>query len=137
MSRETLNLTPALYDDLVEVSVREPPLLRRLREETAAMPNSNMQISPDQGQFLAWLVRTLGAKRIIELGVFTGYSSLWMALAMPEDGRLVGCDISERVTAMARRYWKEAGVADRIDLRIAPALNTLDTLIAAELGRAS
>jgi predicted O-methyltransferase YrrM len=131
MSRGTINLTPELYAYLLRVSVREPDVLRRLREETAAMPNAEMQVSPDQGQFMALLVRLLGATRIIELGVFTGYSSLWMALAMPDGGRLIACDVNEDWTAVARRYWKEAGVESRIELRLAPALQTLDGLIAA------
>jgi caffeoyl-CoA O-methyltransferase len=131
MSRETLNLTPAVYQYLLDISLREPPILRRLREETAAHPNANLQISPDQGQFMALLVKLMGARRIIEVGVFTGYSSLWMALALPDDGRLVACDVNREWTGIARRYWDEAGIGHKVDLRLAPALDTMDALIAA------
>lgn len=130
MSRGTINLTGELYAYLLRASVREPELLGRLRTETAKMPNAEMQISPDQGQFLALLLRLMGARRIIELGVFTGYSSLWMALALPADGQLLACDVNEEWTAVGRRYWREAGVDGRIELRLAPALETLDGLIA-------
>jgi predicted O-methyltransferase YrrM len=131
MTRGTINLTAEVYAYLLEHSVRETDVLRRLREETAPMPNAEMQISPDQGQFMAFLIRSMQAQRIIELGVFTGYSSLWMALALPENGRLVACDVNEAWTAIARRYWQEAGVSSRIDLRLAPAIQTLDAMIAA------
>ncbi len=131
MSRKTLTLTDELYDYLLSVSSREPEVLRRLREETAAHPRAAMQIAPEQGQFMALLVRLLGARKALEIGVFTGYSSLAVALALPPGGRLVACDVSEEYTAVARRYWAEAGVADRIDLRLAPALETLDALLAA------
>src|SRR5690606_34505952 len=126
MSRETLNLTPAVYQYLLDISLREPPSQRRLREETAAHPNANLQISPDQGQFMALLVKLMGARRIIEVGVFTGYSSLWMALALPDDGRLVACDVNREWTGIARRYWDEAGIGHKVDLRLAPALDTMD-----------
>lgn len=129
MSRETLNLTPALYEYLQSVSVREDSVLARLREETAAMPQANMQIGPEQGQFMALLAKLIGAKRCIEVGVFTGYSSLCVARAMPPEGRLIACDISEEFTRIARRYWEEAGVADRIDLRIGPAKTTLEAML--------
>jgi caffeoyl-CoA O-methyltransferase len=129
MSRRTLAMTETLYDYLLAVSVREPALLARLREETAALPGAGMQVSPEQGQFLGLLVQLLGARRALEIGVFTGYSSLVVALALPADGRLVACDVSEEWTAIARRYWAEAGVADKIDLRIGPALQTLDALL--------
>lgn len=136
MSRQTLPLDDRLYQYLLAESLREPDVLRRLREETASHPKGEMQIAPEQGQFMALLVRLLGARRILEVGVFTGYSSLAMALALPPDGRLVACDVSEEFTAVARRYWREAGVAERIDLRLAPAVETLDRLIAAgESGR--
>ena len=134
MTGKTLPMTEALETYLREVSLREPGTLRRLREETAALPEAQMQIAPEQGQFLHLLVGLTGAKRIIEIGTFTGYSALWMARALPEDGRLVACDVSEEWTAIARRYWEEAGVAERIDLRIAPALETLDTLLEEERG---
>jgi caffeoyl-CoA O-methyltransferase len=131
MSRKTLNLTPEVYQYLLGISLREPPLLKRLRDETAAHPDANMQISPDEGQFLNLLVKLTGARRIIEVGVFTGYSSLWMALALPDDGRLVACDVNREWTDIARRYWDEAGVAHKVELRLAPALETMDAMIAA------
>ena len=130
MSRRTLGLDDRLYDYLLEVSLREPDLLRRLREETGAMKQGGMQISPEQGQFMALLVRLMGARKTLEVGTFTGYSALVVALALPADGRLVACDVSEEWTSVARRYWREADVADRIELRLAPALETLDALIA-------
>lgn len=129
MSNRTLNLDDTLYDYLLQVSLREHGLLRRLREETMEMPEHNMQISPEQGQFMALLVQVMDARHCLEVGVFTGYSSLAVALAMPDDGLLVACDTSEEYTDVARRYWKEAGVDARIDLRIAPALETLDDLL--------
>ncbi len=131
MSTRSISLTDALYDYLLAVSLRETELQRRLREETAANPMSRMQISPEQGQFMALLTRLIGARRCIEVGVFTGYSSLAVALALPADGCIVACDVSEEWTAVARRYWAEAGVAHKIDLRLAPALETLDSLLAA------
>ena len=130
MSRQPTELTPALHRYLLEVSLREPALLGRLREETAARGDANMQISPEQGQLMALLVQLLGARRTLEIGTFTGYSTLAVALALPPDGRIVACDIDNETTATAQRYWAEAGVADKIDLRIAPALDTLDALIA-------
>ncbi len=131
MSNRTIGLSDRLYDYLIGVSLRESPLLRRLREETARMPMAVMQIAPEQGQFMALLVELLGARRALEIGTFTGYSALAVASALSPGGRLVACDVSEEYTAVARRYWVEAGVADRIDLRLAPALDTLDALIAA------
>jgi len=130
MSNKTLSLTKALYAYLVEHSVREPEILQRLRAETAKDSMSMMQIGPEQGQFMQLLVRLMGAKSCLEVGVFTGYSSLAVALVLPADGHIVACDVSEKWTAIARKYWAEAGIADRIDLRIAPALSTLDGLIA-------
>ena len=113
-----------------KVTVREPDLFRRLREETAKRPNAIMQISPEQGQFMSLLVQLTGARRTLEVGVFTGYSSTAVALALPEDGRIVACDVSQDFTSMARRYWREAGVEHKIDLRLAPAAETLDQLLA-------
>src|SRR6266404_1884774 len=110
---------------LTSVSVREPAILARLREETAAHPRAIMQIPPEQGQFMGLLVQLMGARRTLEVGVFTGYSSLSVALALPPEGRIVACDISEEFTSVARRYWKEAGVDQKIDLRLGPALDTL------------
>ena len=130
MSNRSLELTDRLYDYLLSVSLREPPLLARLREETAALPLSIMQIGPEQGQFMALLVELIGARRTLEIGTFTGYSALAVALALPPDGRVVACDINEETAAVARRYWAEAGVADKIDLRLAPADETLAGLIA-------
>jgi predicted O-methyltransferase YrrM len=112
------------------VALREPPLLARLREETAQLPGSQMQIAAEEGQFLDLLIRLSGARRCVEVGVFTGYSSLVTALALPADGRLLACDINAVTTAIARRYWAEAGIADRIRLELAPALQTLDAELA-------
>ncbi len=131
MRKSDLGISDALYDYLLDVSLREADVLFRLREETARMPGAGKQITPDQGQFMALLVELAGARRTLEVGVFTGYSSLAVSLALPADGRIVACDVSEEWTAIARRYWAEAGVADKIDLRLAPALDTLDALIAA------
>lgn len=131
MSRRSIELTDALYDYLLENSLREPEILRRLREETAGLPGAGMQISPEQGQFMALLVQLMGARLCIEIGTFTGYSALAVVFALPPDGRLIACDVNEKTTAVAKRYWQEAGVADRIDLRLAPALETLEALIAA------
>jgi len=131
MSSRSISLTDSLYGYLLEVSLREPDLLLRLREETAADPMARMQISPEQGQFMALLVRLMGARRCIEVGVFTGYSSLCVATALPADGRIVACDVSAHWTQMARRYWEAGGVAHKIDLRLAPAVETLESLLAA------
>ncbi|MEI6444374.1 MAG: class I SAM-dependent methyltransferase [Nostocales cyanobacterium ELA583] len=131
MSKQTLGLEQNLYDYLLSVSLREPISLTQLRQETAQMPRSIMQISPEQGQFMALLIKLIGAKKTLEVGVFTGYSSLVVALALPADGKIVACDVSEEYTSVARRYWQEAGVADKIDLHIAPALETLDKLLTA------
>ncbi len=130
MANRSITLTDSLYDYLLGVSLREPPLLARLREETAALPMAAMQIAPEQGQFMALLTELTGTKRYLEIGTFTGYSTLAVALALPDDGQVVACDISEEFTAIARRYWAEAGLAERIDLRLAPALETLDGLLA-------
>jgi predicted O-methyltransferase YrrM len=129
-------MTDDLYRYLLEHSLRDHPVLRELREETAALPMARMQVAPDQGQFLALLARLVGAKRCLEIGVFTGYSSLAVAMALPEDGTLLALDVSDEWTAVARRYWKRAGVEHKIDLRIGKALSTLDTLISLrEFGR--
>jgi predicted O-methyltransferase YrrM len=130
VSNKTFFLPDDMHDYLVSVSVQESALLQRLREETAAEPLARMQISPEQGQFLALLARMIGARRALEVGVYTGYSSLCVALALPPDGSMVACDLNDGWTRVARRYWREAGVADRIDLRLAPALETLDALLA-------
>jgi len=130
MSNKTFTLSDDLYAYLFENSVREPDILRRLREETAKDSMARMQIAPEQGQFMQLLLRLMGARRYLEVGVFTGYSSLAVALALPAEGRIVACDVSATWTKVARRYWAEAGVAEKIDLRLAPALQTLDGLIA-------
>jgi len=130
MSNRTIGLEHSLYDYLLSVSLREPDLLFQLREETARHPRANMQISPEQGQFMALLVQLIGATKTLELGVFTGYSSLRTALALPDNGKIVACDVSEEFTAVARRYWEAAGVTHKIDLRLAPAIVTLDQLLA-------
>ena len=130
MSSRTIVLNDALYEYLLSVSLREPDVLCRLREETAKMPQHNMQISPEQGQFIVLLVELTGARKCLEVGTFTGYSTLSVALALPEDGQIVACDISEEFTSRAKPYWQKAGVAGKIDLRLGPALETLDALIA-------
>lgn len=130
MSNSTLNLTPALYEYLLSASGREDPLLAQLREETSKDEMARMQIAPEQGQFMQLLVRLINAKYIVEVGTFTGYSSLAMAQAMPKEGRMVCCDVSEKWTNIARRYWQTANVQDQIDLRLAPAKDTLKDLLA-------
>src|SRR5262245_64315918 len=130
MSATTLAVTDAIRDYLLAVTVRESPLLARLREETQRLPSGGMQISPEQGRFMAFLTELTGAKRYLEVGVFTGYSSLSVALAMPADGRVVACDRSDEWTQVARRYWREAGVEEKIELRLGFALETLDGLLA-------
>lgn len=130
MSYRPTVLTEDLHRYLLEVSLREPALLARLREETARRGDAGMQISPEQGQFMALLIELTGATRVLEIGTFTGYSALAMALALPPEGRIVACDVEPETTAVARRYWSEAGVAEKIDLRLAPALDTLDRLLA-------
>jgi len=131
MSARTFTISDTLARYIFEHSVRDHPVLRELREATSSLPMARMQISPEQGQFMQLLAELVGAKRCIEVGVFTGYSSLAVALALPEDGRIVACDVSEEWTAIARRHWEKAGVAKKIDLRLAPAVETLDALIQA------
>jgi len=128
MTARSLNLDDALYHYLLDVSLRETPLLRRLREETQALPTARWQVAPEQGQFLALLVRLMGARRLLEVGTFTGYSALCMAAALPDEGVLICCDIPGDYNATAIRYWQEAGLAGRIELRLAPALETLAQL---------
>jgi predicted O-methyltransferase YrrM len=131
MSRSHIQLTETLAEYLRRMSLREPDALRRLREETAQLPQGNMQITPEQGQFMRLLVRLMNARKALEIGVFTGYSSSSVALGLPGDGRLIACDVSAEWTSVARRYWKELGVESRIELHLGPALPTLDRLIAA------
>jgi predicted O-methyltransferase YrrM len=130
MATRTLSLTDQIHAYLVSISGPQNEAQRRLREETGKMPNSGMQISFEQGQLMALLVRLLKARKTLEVGVFTGYSSLVVAQALPEDGKVIACDVSEEFTAIARRHWEEAGVAHKIDLRLAPAIQTLDALLA-------
>src|SRR5579872_7020682 len=130
MSRTHTPITDDLAQYIREVTLREPEALRRVREDTAGHPHANMQTSPEQGQFLHLLARIAGARRTLEVGVFMGYSSTWVALALPADAKIVACDVSEEYTARARRTWRDAGVESKIDLHIAPALETLDRLIA-------
>jgi predicted O-methyltransferase YrrM len=130
MATGDLPINDNLLKYIEQVTLREPEILRRLREETSHHPYASMQISAEQGQFMALLIHLLSARRILEIGVFTGYSSLSVALALPDDGRIIACDISDEWTSIARRYWREAGVERKIDLRLSPALKTLDDLIA-------
>lgn len=128
---KTLNLTDRLYEYLLSVSLRDSEILAQLRSETAALTGGGMQISADQGAFMALLVQLMGAKKTLEIGVFTGYSSLAVALALPPEGKIIACDVSPHHAAIAQRYWEKAGVASKIDFRLAPALETLDKLLAA------
>jgi predicted O-methyltransferase YrrM len=129
MSTTQTGVAEDLTQYIRSVTVRESALFERLREETAKRPNAMMQISAEQGQFMDMLVRLIGAKRTLEVGVFTGYSSTTVALALPEDGRIIACDVSDEYTSVARRYWREAGVEHKIDLRLGPAVETLGALI--------
>jgi caffeoyl-CoA O-methyltransferase len=133
MSSKTLGLSDELSAYLQQVSLRDSEVLERLRDETRGMPMAGMQVSAEQGQFMQLLVKALGIRRAIEIGVYTGYSSLCVALAMPDDGRIIACDISEEWTSVAQRYWEEAGVTHKIELRLAPALETLDIMLENEL----
>jgi predicted O-methyltransferase YrrM len=136
MSNKTIPMTDALYEYSLENWLREPELFRQLREETAALPEAQMQISPDQGQLMFVLTKLIGARRALEIGTFTGYSSLAVASALPVDGELVACDVSEEFTAVARRYWEKAGLSGKVRLILAPATETLGKLLA-EGGRGS
>lgn len=131
MSNRTITLDDALYDYLLAHSLRETPEQSALREATRTHPHAGMQISPEQGQFMAMLVRLTGTRNAIEIGVFTGYSALTVALALPEDGRLLACDISDEYTKIGRPYWEKARVSHKIDLHLGPALTTLDAQLAA------
>lgn len=132
MSNKTLCITAELYEYMLSVSLREPDVLRALREETAQDENANMQISPEQGQFMGLLVKLLGAERTLDIGVYTGYSSLCIALALPSSGRVIACDVNREWTEIARRYWQKAGVEDKIKLHLAPARQTLEGLLEKE-----
>ncbi len=128
MSTRTLQMDDRLYEYLLRVSLRESDVMRRLREETAKMPFAGMQVSPEQGQFMSFLVEALGVVNALEVGVFTGYSSLAVATALPDDGRLVACDVSDDWTRIARRYWQEAGVEKKVELRLGSGVETLEAL---------
>ncbi|NND54596.1 MAG: methyltransferase domain-containing protein [Gammaproteobacteria bacterium] len=129
MSNQTISLSDELYDYLLDVSLREHPVLQRLRAETMTLEMSNMQIAPEQGQFMALLLKMINARRYLEVGTFTGYSALAAALAMPDDAEVHALDLSEEWTDIARQYWQEAGVADRVQLHLAPAADTLATML--------
>jgi len=129
LSNRTLSIDDRIYDYLCDVSINEPELLRQLREETAQIEYSVMQISPEQGQFMSLLIKLMGAKRAIEIGTFTGYSSICVASAMPEGGKLICCDISPQWTDMAEKYWALAGLENKIDLHVQPAEQTLQMLL--------
>lgn len=129
MSRTAFGLPADFYQYVLDVSLRELPVQRDLRDATARLPNAGMQSSPDQVQFMQLLIRLIGAKRVLEVGVFTGYSALGTALALPADGHIVACDVSEEFTSVAKPFWERAGVAAKIDLRLAPAVQTLDHLL--------
>lgn len=130
MSKSHTTITDELADYIRRVSLRELAVLQRLREKTAPIPDARMQITPEQGQFMQLLIEMLGARKALEIGVFTGYSSLAVALALPADGKVIACDVSEEWTSIGKEFWEEAGVAHKIDLRLAPAVETLDGLIA-------
>jgi len=131
MANKTLNLSETLYAYMLDVGLREPEILARLREATEAEEMSVMRSAPEQGQFMAMLLKLMGAKRVLEIGTYTGYGTLWMAKALPDDGEMVTCDVSERWTSVARRFWEDAGVLDKIHLNLRPALETLDAMLGA------
>ena len=131
MSTRTIPMTDPLYDYYLESSLREPDVLARLRDATLAHPEAGMQISPEQGQFMRFIVRLIGASRAIEIGTYTGYSALSVALALPENGLLVACERREEFTKIGQPFWQEAGVSQRIDLRIGKAVETLEAMIEA------
>jgi len=129
MKKSDIKMSAGLYDYILASSLREHALLRALREETALDAHAIMQIPPEQGQFMALLVKIMGARKTLEIGTYTGYSTLSVALALPHDGRIVACDINTEWTDIGRRYWRQAGVEEKVDLRIGPALETLDRLL--------
>lgn len=130
MANRTIQMTPALYSYLLDVSLREIAALTELRKVTAKLPMSQMQIAPEQGQLMALLVKLINAKKTLDIGTFTGYSALVVAAALPPDGKVITCDINKESTDIAQQYWQKAGVRQKIDLRLAPALETLEKLIA-------
>jgi predicted O-methyltransferase YrrM len=130
MSNKTIGISDELAAYVAKVGTREPEVLARLRAETVLLPEHGMQIAPEEGALLAMLAQLMGARRCIEIGTFTGYSSIAVALALPDDARVVCCDVSEEWTSLARKYWEEAGVAGKVELRLGPATNTLDQLLA-------
>lgn len=129
MTVNMLKMTPELHTYMLNVSLREDEILQQLKEHTLNMPNSGMLLAPEQGQFLSFLLKLMNAKRTLEVGVFTGYSTLWTALALPADGQIVACDVNADWTAIGRKHWEAAGVSHKIDLRLAPATETLTTLL--------
>lgn len=131
MTHKTISLTPELYNYLLNNSSREPALFQELRQETVLLKQAVMQISPDQGQFMAWLLKLMNAQKALEIGVFTGYSGLWIASSLPQTGKLVACEINQTWADIARDYWKKAGVLNKIDLRLGPALTSLEQLLQA------
>ena len=133
MSNRTLAISESIYQYLCDHSLREDPILKELRDHTYDMEERAMQISPEQGQFMQMLVKLIGAKNTLEVGVFTGYSSLALALSLPADGRIVACDVNPQYTSIAEKFWLSAGVREKIDLRIGPAKDTLSELISAGL----
>jgi predicted O-methyltransferase YrrM len=130
MTRSSLTLTPELYQYILDISLQEHPVLAELREVTGQHSAARMQIAPEQGQFMAWLVQLMGARKTLDIGVFTGYSALAVALALPEDGQVIACDRDPNATKIAQDYWQKAGVSHKIHLKLAPALDSLDELIA-------
>ncbi|MGB2925311.1 MAG: class I SAM-dependent methyltransferase [Limnothrix sp.] len=130
MNSKFLNLTESLYQYILAISLNEHPVLKELRDVTAQHAAAVMQIAPEQGQFMAWLVQLMGAQKTLDIGVFTGYSSLVVALALPKSGYVVACDRDPRATEIAQKYWQKAGISEKIQLKLAPALDTLDGLIA-------
>jgi caffeoyl-CoA O-methyltransferase len=134
MSSKSFLVPDAIYEYILKTTLREIPVQRELRERTATMPQARMQTGPDQLQFMQLLVRAIGARRCIEVGVYTGASALAVALAIPDDGKIMACDVSEEYTAIAREFWQRAGVANKIDLRLAPGEETLNTLLGQPAG---
>jgi predicted O-methyltransferase YrrM len=130
MSRTTNALPDSIYQYLCSVSLREPALLAELREVTRTLPRATMQLSPEEGQFLSLLIKLTGARKCLEVGVFTGYSSTCIALALPPEGRLLACDVNVEWTTIARQYWEKAGIANKIDFRLGPGIDILDALLA-------